>query len=227
MKKHIPNFLTLMNLACGIIAIIFLASGNLVWASYMIIIASAFDLFDGVVARLLKVSSPLGIQLDSLSDLVSFGVVPGLMVYTILNGSLTFPVVNSFALSGFLLPLFATIRLARFNLDTASQKEYFSGVSVPLAAWFFISIPLIVNEYDTVWMYEPLVLSISAVVFGFLMISKVPVVSLKFSNFSFKDNRLRYFLIFSAILAGGLIHFAAVPVIILLTLFSTILYKNV
>ena len=226
MKKHIPNFLTLMNLLSGIVAIIFLASDNLVTASYMILIASLFDLLDGMVARLLKVSSPLGVQLDSLSDLVSFGVVPGLMVYSVLNGSLTFPVVNSFALSGFLIPLFAAIRLGKFNLTGHIQKDYFIGVPVPLSAWFFISLPLIVNEYDAIWLYEPFVLSAFALLFSMLMVSRIPVVSLKFENFSLRDNRLRYILILTGIITAALLHFAAVPVIILLTLFSTFFIKT-
>jgi CDP-diacylglycerol--serine O-phosphatidyltransferase len=226
MKKHIPNFLTLMNLVSGITAIVFLASENIVMASYLIIIASVFDLLDGMVARLLKVSSPLGVQLDSLSDLVSFGVVPGLMVYTILNGSLTFPVLNSFALSGFMIPLFAAIRLGKFNLTGHNQKDYFIGVPVPLSAWFFISLPLIVNEYTATWLYEPLLLSVLVLLFSILMVSRIPVVSLKFKNFSFRDNRLRYILILSGIIAALLLHFAVVPVIILLTLFSTFFIKT-
>ncbi len=226
MKKHVPNFLTLMNLLSGVTAIIFLASGNIIWASYMVIIALVFDLFDGTSARLLKVSSPVGIELDSLADLVSFGVVPGLMVYAIINEGLSFPVNNYFALSGFLIPFFATVRLAKFNLSFHSQKDFFSGIPVPLAACFFVSIPLIVNEYGLLWLYNDIFLASAAIVFGLLMVSKVPVVSLKFPNFSFKDNRLRYFLFVSAVVAGLFIHFAAVPVIVLLTLFCSFFVIN-
>lgn len=134
MKRHIPNILTLMNLLSGVIAILFLSSGGITEACIMVIVASFFDLLDGSVARLLKVSSPVGLELDSLSDVVSFGVVPGMLVFSLLNNGLQFPVTNYFAFSGFLFPLFAAVRLAKFNLSSDDQKEYFKGVPVPFAA---------------------------------------------------------------------------------------------
>ncbi len=225
-KRHIPNFLTLLNLLCGLAAILFLASGEVSLASYMVLLASLFDFFDGLIARLLKVSSPLGIQLDSLSDLISFGVVPGLMVYVLLNGQLTFPVNNRFSLVGGLLPIFAAIRLARFNLGKGQDAPFFSGVPVPLMAWFFVSIPLIMEAYGTPWLAHPSVLVAASLLFSFLMVSNIPIISLKFKTFHFFGNEFRWGLVAIVLLLAPFLHFATVPVVIFLTFFSIFFVKR-
>ncbi|PID94271.1 MAG: CDP-diacylglycerol--serine O-phosphatidyltransferase [Bacteroidetes bacterium] len=225
-KRHFPNILTLFNLLCGLSAILFLASGEVVWASYMVMLASLFDLLDGLTARLLKVSSPLGIQLDSLADLISFGVVPGLMVYFLLNGQLALPVNNGFALAGGFLPLFAAIRLAKFNLGEGQEAAFFSGVPVPLMAWFFVSIPLIMEEYGAPWLAHPSVLVATSLLFSFLMVSKVPIMSLKFKTLRLKENGFRWGVVAIAVLLVPFLHFAAVPIVIFLTFFSIFFVKK-
>ncbi|MDD3962057.1 MAG: CDP-diacylglycerol--serine O-phosphatidyltransferase [Bacteroidia bacterium] len=224
MRKHIPNFITLLNLVSGLTGLFFLASGRLHQACVMVMIASFFDFFDGTVARILGVSSNIGIELDSLGDLVSFGVLPGFVVFYMINGNSFSSVESWMPFVGFLIPVFAALRLARFNLDSTQQSE-FKGVPVPLMAWFFAALPLIYAEYGFPWLYSSWVLIIFTLVFCFLMVSKVPVLSLKFSDFSFRNNRARYLLTLVAVVTAFALKTLAIPVVILLTLLFSVVEK--
>jgi CDP-diacylglycerol---serine O-phosphatidyltransferase len=158
-NRNIPNFLTCCNLLCGCLAIVCAFEGNLVWSAYLVGIAAVFDFFDGFVARLLGVSSPIGKDLDSLADMVTFGVVPGIVMYkflylisetsveTISSGwHATIVKINYTAFVALIIPVFSAIRLAKFNNDTR-QSESFIGLPTPANAIFFCSIILI---YDNV-----------------------------------------------------------------------------
>lgn len=153
-KKHIPNTITCGNLLCGCLAIVQAFEGNLVWAAYLVGIAAVLDFFDGFAARLLKVSSPIGKDLDSLADMVTFGVVPGIVMYQLIqvssnntsivnlrshDPSFLVLVIKYFA---FLIPIFSAIRLAKFNNDTR-QSDSFIGVPTPANAVLICSLPLI------------------------------------------------------------------------------------
>ncbi len=193
MKKHIPNAITLMNLISGFFSIILASTGHITGAVYLIFAASVFDFFDGFSARLLKAYSPLGKQLDSLSDMVSFGIAPAVILYqeiSLSSGNVdlanTFPGITFFLL---LSPVFIIVgaahRLARFNIDPG-QETHFIGIPTPAVALFIASIPLIRQDGLAGWhpafLENPFVLAGFSVFFGYLMICKLPLFSLKFKD---------------------------------------------
>ncbi len=150
-KKHIPNAITCCNLLCGCLAIVNIFEGHLIWASYLVVLAAVFDFFDGFTARLLKVSSPIGKDLDSLADMVTFGLVPGIMMFFLFNYmSFSRPVgilytADYTSYIAFVIPLFSAIRLAKFNNDPR-QTSSFIGLPTPANAIFFCSIPFILKH---------------------------------------------------------------------------------
>lgn len=216
MKKHIPNFITLLNLAAGFLAIIFLFNDNYVVASWLVVAAMIFDFCDGFAARLLNSYSELGKQLDSLADVVSFGVVPGLITYyMIITGrhgdgfpAFIFPV---------LIPLAAALRLAKFNIDDR-QKETFIGLPTPAAAIAIVSVVL-ADEYGNSLMMDTFAASqvslcIYSVIIAYLMVSPIPMISLKFSSMAFKENTSRYILLALILLSFVLFGFVGTALII-------------
>lgn len=215
--KHFPNFITSFNLASGFIAIIFAASGNLVTASWFILAAMIFDFLDGLSARLLKAYSEIGKELDSLADVVSFGVAPGIIIYHLLNESMSLngPTdMNSDSLKAMLLmlipaimPVCGAIRLAIFNLDS-TQTKTFKGLPIPANALAVISI-VIAGHYSqsqllNLFTRSPFLLIVFTIILSILMVSRIPLLSLKVSNFKLKGNEGRY------ILAGLVLIFVAI-----------------
>jgi len=222
MKKHIPNIITLGNLLCGFLAIIMLGKGEMVIASYLLILALFFDFMDGFAARILKVSSELGVQLDSLADMVSFGVAPGIIAYQFLHIALFgHPYASYISLVALLIPLCAGLRLAKFNIDK-SQSSRFLGIPTPANAMLYISMPLVLLQQNPwkLWSSDPLAslllnpyfLVILIVVFSLLMVSNLPLMAMKFKSLRWQENRIRF------IFAG----FAMI--IFLLFLFTSILF---
>lgn len=140
-KKNIPNAITCCNLLCGCLAIIQATNGNLLWAAYLVGMAAVFDFFDGFAARLLKVSSPIGKDLDSLADMVTFGVVPGIVMFKMIRLGLRldkegFDLIEEnpwITYIVFMIPIFSALRLAKFNHDTR-QTEAFIGLPTPANA---------------------------------------------------------------------------------------------
>ncbi|HPR31289.1 MAG TPA: CDP-diacylglycerol--serine O-phosphatidyltransferase [Prolixibacteraceae bacterium] len=207
----IPNLFTSGNMVCGIIAIYLVFQSRIEGAVWLMILAAFFDFLDGFIARLLKVSSEFGKQLDSLSDLISFGLLPGALMFFTLRASIAMPGLSegSKALhtlilaSPVLIPLFSAFRLAKFNIDPR-QKEEFIGLPTPANALFFASLSLSVrlNEWDLFRVLNhPLLLSGLVVVFSILLVSNIPLFSLKFARFTFRGNEIRYvFLIGSTLL---------------------------
>lgn len=222
LKKHIPNFLTCGNLFCGCVGIVSVFQNDLVFAAYMIGLAALLDFADGFAARLLKAHSPIGKELDSLADCVTFGVLPATMLYKLLQKSL---MGDDFAIElfvvlpyvAFLIAVFSALRLAKFNIDTR-QSESFIGVPTPANALLVGSLPLIMGQHPG-WaqhIQQPYVLVAYVLVMSYLLVSELPLFALKFRDFSFANNRIRYiFLSVSAVLLIAL-QFAAVPPIILL-----------
>lgn len=234
--KQIPNILTLSNLFCGALAIIFIlhapqyiAEFNgteytvtnpapVYWASILVVIAGVIDFFDGFVARLLKVSSPLGKELDSLADVVSFGVVPGMILFRLLRSAYlqqpdVFDVSYFNLAPALLVPCFAAYRLAVFNLDTR-QSEHFIGVPTPAVGFLVASFPLIMlyNPYNLAhWLENIWVLYAIIFLLCYLMVSSHPMISLKFSNFSVKDNWPRFLLVAITLASIPVLRYAAVP----------------
>lgn len=234
MKKHIPNLLTLGNLFCGTIATIFAVESDFSSAALFVVIGILFDFLDGFVARLLKVTGELGKQLDSLADMVTSGVVPGIIMAKLIQNNLL-KHSNSFddnfldvSLIGLFLTLGACYRLAKFNLDTR-QSDFFIGLPTPAMCLFIISLPLI-QEYSDVEFAHNLIsnnyfLIVITLLLTYLMNAELPLFSLKFKDYSLKSNWIVYlFLTFSLVLIL-LINYISIPIIITLYIVLSII-KN-
>ncbi|TAD98467.1 MAG: CDP-diacylglycerol--serine O-phosphatidyltransferase [Bacteroidetes bacterium] len=222
MKQHIPNLLTCGNVFCGSLGIIFCADNQLVTATYLIFLAGIFDFFDGFAARALKVSSPIGKELDSLADMVSFGVLPAFILY-----KLILPLDQNFAYVALLISVFSALRLAKFNVDTR-QSESFIGVPTTANAPLISSLPVIIEQHPTWQPYiQNLYLLVGlAVVMSFLLVSELPLIALKFKEYSFVNNKFKYILLISSILLFVFLQFAAVPLILVLYILLSVI-KNI
>ncbi|WP_443939592.1 CDP-diacylglycerol--serine O-phosphatidyltransferase [Pedobacter sp. MW01-1-1] len=212
MKKHIPNAITCANLFSGCIGIVFAFKGELQTAAYFVILSGIFDFFDGMVARLLNVKSAIGKDLDSLADMVSFGFLPGVIMFQLLKTSdYTSEYLPYF---GFLITVFSALRLAKFNNDDR-QTEDFIGLNTPMNTLFICSLPFIALDYPQAIESSLLLLSITAIT-SFLLISEIKIFSLKFSDLSWNKNKIKFiFLILSALLVAFL-QFTAVPFVLVL-----------
>jgi CDP-diacylglycerol--serine O-phosphatidyltransferase len=225
--KHIPNFVTSLNLAAGFIAIIFAANGNLLTASWLILAAMIFDFFDGFSARLLKAYSEIGKELDSLADIVSFGVAPAFIIYKMLVPALhnTLPsafgsgtnLVDILVYIPVLMPVCAALRLAKFNID-ATQATSFKGLPTPANAIAVITI-VIAASYSSVPLLKsltesPAALIVYTVILSILMVTHLPLLSNKFKNLKFKGNEGRYILIGLALILFVIFGLSAAPLII-------------
>ena len=232
-KTYIPNAITLLNLLSGILSVYFCLTGDIRLAAGLIFAAALFDFFDGFVARLLHAKTAIGADLDSLADVVSFGVAPGFILFQMLRYSLGqefLPVENPGFLPfvGFVISLFGALRLAKFNVDE-SQSDSFKGLPIPAQAIVIASFPLIVfhcfadnpNAYSQL-LSNTWFLTGTGIVLSILMVSNLPMFALKFTSASWAENQTRYiFLLLSAVLIVFL-RMAAVPIIILLYLLISI-----
>ena len=198
MRKQIPNLITLCNLLCGVFSCLFAYEATLHLAALFICLGIFFDFFDGMAARLLGVASPLGKELDSLADVVTSGVAPGLILYVILAQITDIQWLKYTAL---LIPLFAAYRLAKFNLDTR-QSHSFLGLPAPANALIWVSIALFCRlPYNNNDLFAgthttlAIILAIVSLVANILMISEIPMFSLKFNfkDMSWKTNSIQYF----------------------------------
>ena len=225
MSKHIPNLLTISNLICGCIALYFTFKGELVFTAYLIGLAATFDFMDGAAARLLNVSNPIGKQLDSLADMVSFGLVPGAVVFNLLEGS----TLSQYSYIALIIPIFSAYRLAKFNVDE-NQNENFIGLPTPANCLVFISIPLIstFNSESTIaYLFEiPEILLIITILMSMALVSRINLFSLKFKNIKFKDNKFRFIFITMSIILLTFIEFSAIPIIILIYIMMSIVKRN-
>ncbi|NAS29839.1 phosphatidylserine synthase [Flavobacteriaceae bacterium R38] len=249
MKKQIPNLITLLNLLCGCIAVVFAASNQLHIAAAFVFLGILFDFFDGFAARMLDVKSELGLQLDSLADMVTSGVVPGLVMFQMLSSLYlednTGITINLETISlklweqedfrvlpflGFLITLGSGYRLAKFNIDE-NQTSSFIGLPTPANTILILSLPLILKyqEFDQInmiiqnkWFLIGLTI-LSAI----LMNANIALFALKFKNFSFKGNEIRYIFLISSIVLLVFLKFLAIPIIILLYISLSVLNKNI
>ena len=229
-KKHIPNLLTLGNLFCGTVATIFAVKNQLNIAALFVVIGILFDFLDGFVARLLKVSGELGKQLDSLADMVTSGVVPGIFMYQLVLQSQQFTAVGSFDTSntqstnflaylGLLLTLAACYRLANFNIDSR-QSDAFIGIPTPAMTLFIISLPLISAHTQFLFVIDILkntyVLIAITLILSYLMNANIVLFALKFKSFKWKENGMKYVFLTVSLLLLATLHFVAIPLIIVL-----------
>lgn len=207
-KKHIPNTLTSCSLLSGCIATVMAFNGQYWWVVIFVIIAAIFDFSDGFAARLLKAYSPMGKELDSLSDMVSFGVAPSVMIFHFLNENVAAISRNSLVQEylpyiAFLIAIFSALRLAKFNVDER-QSDSFIGLNTPANALFWVSFCCALSGQDrfpSVMDIQPYIsgglvyIVIGAViVFSTLLTAELPMFSLKVKSWGFKGNELRYFL---------------------------------
>ena len=226
MKQHIPNAVTCLNIFSGCVGIVFAFNGNLVFASYAILIAAVLDFLDGMIARRLKAYSELGNQLDSLADMVSFGVLPSVIIYHLFLSSIEITSLSLISYSAFIIAVFSGLRLAKFNIDTR-QSENFIGLPTPANALLIASFPFMMEENNSIFMnyiMNPNSLLIFSLIMSFLLISEIPLLSLKFKTISFSENALRYILILSSILLILLFQFAAVPIILILYILISLVH---
>jgi len=232
--KHIPNAITCCNLISGCVSILFLCHNRLLWAAAMIFIAAIFDFLDGFAARLLDAKSPIGAELDSLSDVVSFGVAPSFIVAWFLSRTgVTWWIhnFNVFPVFAFILAAFAAVRLAKFNLDTR-QTSSFIGLPVPAVGLFIASLPFMlfhIGSSSALYQFvvNPYFLLAMVAVFSWLMVSEVPFFSFKIKTLRFKENILRYFVVIFTIVAVIILHWVALPFIFLFyMLLSVVCYRG-
>lgn len=227
-KKHIPNLITLINLFCGCIAVVFVSkaietgdSFNYEMAFYMVCLGIFFDFFDGFFARLFKVSSPLGLQLDSLADMVTSGVVPGYVMYTLFVKSANpHDVIGSAFIPflGFIVTLGSCYRLANFNIDTR-QTDSFIGLPTPANALFILSLPLVIEFSDSLMIFEILtnhwVLLGIALCSAYVLNAEIPLFALKIKKFNLKDNALQIVFLLISLVMLIFLHYIAIPLIII------------
>lgn len=226
-KKAIPNTVTLGNLSCGLLGIILLFKGDIETACYLIWLAALLDFLDGFLARLLNAYSEIGKQLDSLADLITFGVLPALIYYKLLLDQLPAP----WAYLAFIVALFSALRLAKFNIDE-EQTVDFKGLTTTANGILTSSIPLIIlgNSFLQPVFSNGWALLVICLFFSALMVTPVTLFSLKFSNFKLRGNESRYLLILVAIVLIAVYKEIAIPLTIgfylLLSLYGNISVKN-
>lgn len=225
MKKHIPNFITLLNLFCGSIAVIFAVNGNMLATALFVFLGIFFDFFDGLLARKLNVQSELGLQLDSLADMVTSGLVPGLVMFYLLELSN----INSYLpYLGLLITLASAYRLANFNIDE-NQSDSFIGLPTPANALLILSLPLIMefqnNEVMNAIILNKWFLIGITLLSCYLLNANIKLIALKFKNWSFKDNKARYIVILLSIILLVIFQFAAIPLIITSYIIISLLNK--
>jgi len=232
-KKHIPNAITCCNLLCGCLALVQAFEGNLVYAAYLVGLGAIFDFFDGFAARMLKVSSAIGKDLDSLTDMVTFGVVPGVMMFQMLLMSIEIKEgmysdrswisdhSHYFAYGAFIITIFSAIRLAKFNNDTR-QTDSFIGVPTPAVAMFICSIPLILRFSEININLNPYTLILISCILSFLLISELPLFALKFKHFKWKDNEIRFVFLGLSLVMLFTLQFVGIPLIIILYILMSV-----
>lgn len=224
-KKHIPNLITLGNLFCGTIATIYAVQADFVFAGLFVILGILFDFFDGFAARLFQVSGELGKQLDSLADMVTSGVVPGIIMLKLIEVN-TINASNSFfdnsilgiSLVGLVLTLGACYRLAKFNIDTR-QSDSFIGLPTPAMSLYVISLPLI-QEYSNIEFALNLItnnyfLIAITILLTYLMNAQLPLFSLKFKDYSVKSNLIKYVFLIASLLMIIFLQYISIPLIII------------
>ena len=258
-KKHIPNAITCCNLLCGCLAIVQAFEGNLVYSAYLVGLGAIFDFFDGFAARMLKVSSPIGKDLDSLTDMVTFGVVPGIVVFQLYQFSMMNyverchgdempPYFVFLKYSAFVITIFSAIRLAKFNNDTR-QTDSFIGLATPANSMIVCGFCLVLKQLDLnlfdiesvieneqlfadngnitgmVVMYllnSPIALCLISIGLSLLLVVELPLFALKFKNFRWTDNKLRYIFLGICLILMVSFKFVGIPLIIFLYILLSI-----
>ena len=204
MKKHIPNTITCLNLISGCIATYWAFQGNYEQALLFIIIGAVFDFFDGMVARLLHVSSPIGKELDSLADDITFGFAPSAIVFGFLKGmeaeadSSLFALHSSLPFLAFIMAAFSALRLAKFNLDER-QALGFIGLPTPANALFWGSLVVGLGDSIASLPYAEFIILVGVFISSWLLVSEIPMFALKFKTWGWKGNEIKYIFLITCI----------------------------
>ncbi len=215
LMRHIPNALTCCNLLCGCLGIFILERGDVTLIPWLVWAACIFDFLDGFAARMLKVASPIGKELDSLADMVTFGVLPSLFVCDYLRYGEDWWI----ALIPLVLAVCSALRLAKFNIDTR-QVEGFIGVPTPANALFFTGLPLTLEYFHIT--PPPYSIIVLVLLFSWLMVSPLRLFALKFKHFKWAGNELRFTFLLASVLLIGIFQFAAVTFIIILYILASL-----
>ena len=231
-KLHIPNALTCGNLVSGCLSILFVSMGMPIKAALMIFVAGLFDFLDGFTARLLHAHSPIGADLDSLSDVVSSGVAPGFIMYWLMVHSFDMPSATVFGINllpclAFLLPVFSAIRLAKFNIDD-TQKTSFRGLPAPGMAVFMASLPLALSQVGHLtdgalgyWACLGITL-----VFSFMMVCNLRFFSFKMKSVAWKGNEVRWIFLIIAVVGFAAFRLVALPFIMMVYILMSVFFSN-
>lgn len=213
LKAQLPNFLTLLNLLSGVLGILWVLEGQPLYGAYFVILSATFDFFDGFAARLLKVQSELGKELDSLADVVSFGVLPGILLYSLTKSQTEASFLSYCTL---IIPMLSAYRLAKFNLDTR-QSDRFIGLPTPANALLLTTIPHLAARWPELspWLSSPITLVVIAWLTSLLLVVELPLIALKFKNSSFTDNSYRYALLLIGAVCLVWLQLAGIPLVIL------------
>ena len=214
--RHIPNFITSLNLFSGSVAVLLAFNGNLEAAFIAILLSAVFDFLDGFAARLLKAYSPMGKELDSLADVISFGLAPGAILFSLLSET----GINEFLpYLAFLIPVFSALRLAKFNIDDR-QTSSFVGLPTPANAIFLSGLAFSYSDFlvTNLWLLIAITLF-----FSYLLVAEIPMFALKLKSLAWKENRIQYIFLFGAILIFAALQFNAfAPIIAWYILLSVI-----
>lgn len=231
-RKNLANAVTCLNLICGCLSILYCIRIDLQMASMFIIAAAIFDFLDGFVARLTNSYSPIGKELDSLADVVSFGVAPGFILFALFYYNSNFltidfdPMKNWYSFAAFLLPCGSALRLAKFNIDTR-QSDGFIGMPVPSMGFIVAALPFIIfdektPEWFSNFLVHPITLIFLILGLCYLMLSELQLISLKFKTYDFASNKPRYILLGIGAVLLVLLKFKALPLIILSYIFISV-----
>lgn len=221
MKKHIPNSITCLNLFSGCLAVLFVLKGDYTNAFYCVLASGIFDFFDGMVARLLGVQSPIGKELDSLADVVSFGFVPGVIIYSLLTQvgvHLYLPYL------GFLITIFSALRLAKFNLDERQTTD-FIGVNTPMNTFLVVSLPFLAEQYPSFILNAYFLIALT-VISSLLLVSEMRLFSMKLSSLNWRDNKFKYVFLLLSFVVVMLYQIASIPLVfVMYLLFSQLHFR--
>ncbi len=233
MIKQIPNMITSLNLLSGLLAIMFTFSGDLTTAAMLMALGAFFDFFDGLAARALNVKSEMGKQMDSLADTVSFGVVPGFIMFQLMKASPNLPLLNIGETNiapyiALLIPVLSIFRLAKFNIDSR-QTDSFIGLPTPANSLVIGSLPFIITGFWSIqlaWLNNYYILLSLTLLLSFLLVSELPLFALKFKNFKWTGNELRFSFLLASVVLLAFFYVGAFPIIILIYILLSLLNKK-
>ncbi len=222
--KYIPNAITLSNLLSGCFGIVAATRGDLEMAAYFIWIAALLDFADGLVARALKAYSTIGADLDSLADMISFGVLPSFIMFGLIENALEVKG-TWIPYLAFVIAVFSALRLAIFNVDT-EQTDKFIGLPTPSSALLISALPLGTLAWFQVLIASPAFLIVLVLVDAYLLVASIELLAFKFKNYSWVDNKLKYIFMITSIILFILLRSVAIPIVLVLYILLSVVVST-